>query len=161
MRDTVTMIFSIRKNWMVIAMICSGISKAPAQGSLNVASGKVSSQNQEVYFVMGGEILNATSNGSYSIIPSSLPVNQSLITGIKDQETTELNVYPNPFLNKLYVDMPQVETVELLDSRGIVLKSSSFMKGELDVYELPAGLYLIRAFDGNNARTIKVVKYGN
>lgn len=147
------------KAWMLHLLFVVGFIKAHGQGTINASSGKITGQSKEIDFVFGGEIINAISNNSFSIIPSSIPVNESLITEIMLRSNEEQVIYPNPFVNTLFINLNSIQRVEILDGRGIIVKSALFKSGELDVHDLPQGLYILRIYDDGNSNTIKVVKH--
>ena len=132
--------------------------QAKGQGTISVASGNIVDTKYNIGYVLGGEALNSISNNAYSIFPYSIPVFDNLVTEIFS-EKSDIQVYPNPFTEKVYVNLPNIQTIELMDAKGILLKTASFMIGELDGSELPLGIYFIRFYDKNSSNTIKIVKY--
>lgn len=147
------------KKWMLALFALIWFGHLQGQGTLNIASGKAANQSIEVYFAVGGEIFSAISNSTYSLIASTLPFNQNLITEVEGKEPIELKAYPNPFFDQLFVDLPNPYSVQLMDSKGVILIQTYLKTGELDVGGLSQGLYLIRVLDDKNSKIIKVIKY--
>jgi len=134
---------------------------ANGQGTLSVASGNIFDQNHQVSFVVGDQIFIPISNNAYSITASSLPVgNNQLITGIVS-ESFEIVVFPNPFTDKFFISLPSIHQIEMLDSKGVVLKRASLAHGDLDGGDLYPGMYFIKIYDGISSKTYKIIKNEN
>lgn len=132
--------------------------QAKGQGTINVASGNITDTNHNINYVLGGEVFNSLSNNSYTIIPSSITLNYNLVTEIFS-EKPDIQVYPNPFTDKVFINLPSIQTIELLDAKGIILKTTSFRNGEFDCSELPQGMYFMRFSDKNSSNAVKIIKY--
>ncbi|HOH99324.1 MAG TPA: T9SS type A sorting domain-containing protein, partial [Bacteroidales bacterium] len=78
--------------------------------------------------------------------------------GIEDVTPISIQSWPNPATDMLYMDMPQgIWTVELLNVNGQrILQAEVSGKGSLDVSQLPAGMYILRATDGTRLMQDKV-----
>jgi len=96
------------------------------------------------------------------ILEIALPDTTSVIS--PPASATELTVYPNPATTELWLQLPEnlptAQTqIELYGPTGRLLYNSQptghFHK--IDVAHLPAGLYLVRLWDGERWRTEKVV----
>jgi hypothetical protein len=73
--------------------------------------------------------------------------------------TTEVNVYPNPVSDVLYLDKNDHWTkAEIFDIAGRIMRSISFNGQSMDVSELESGTYFIRLKDGENVGLVKFVK---
>ncbi len=84
-----------------------------------------------------------------------------------DRGTEELTVYPNPTTNYLNVQCnipnPRALKYQILSMNGYLIQSGAFEvrenTSELDVSNLPTGMYLIKVFDGNwQSMPVKWVK---
>ena len=67
-----------------------------------------------------------------------------------------LTVYPNPVSDKLNVVSNSLDTegsIQVFDIKGSLVKTAQMLNNELDVYELPIGLYQMRLIDRNGATT--------
>ncbi|MBR1928156.1 MAG: thiol protease/hemagglutinin PrtT [Paludibacteraceae bacterium] len=67
-----------------------------------------------------------------------------------------LNVYPNPATNYLYIDMPVVASIQVVDITGAVVLVTDSKK--VDVSGLNAGNYIIRAVGEDEVRIGKFIK---
>jgi|GEM_PF-1369542 len=78
--------------------------------------------------------------------------------GIEDVTPISIQSWPNPATDMLYMDMPQgLWTVELLNVNGQrILQAEVSGQGSLDVSQLPAGMYILRATDGTRLMQDKV-----
>jgi hypothetical protein len=72
--------------------------------------------------------------------------------------TEAVQVYPNPVVDVLNVSDLGEAAMEVLDSRGAVVKNVAPIAGHMDVSELAAGLYFIRCQSGGKVQTISFVK---
>ena len=70
------------------------------------------------------------------------------------EETAILSLYPNPATDRLQLSLSsgaELTTVEVLDVRGAAVPAARYEgNGQLDVAGLAAGLYLLRATDGQH-----------
>lgn len=87
-------------------------------------------------------------------ITAELPVFlQNEEAGIK-KNSMSLTIYPNPVVDKLYLKVSQgqkIDNVEIYDAGGRKLTSYRMYGNEIDVTQIPSGIYLIRVQmkDGN------------
>ncbi|MBO6080900.1 MAG: T9SS type A sorting domain-containing protein [Bacteroidales bacterium] len=73
-----------------------------------------------------------------------------LPVGIEDRDVTRITVYPNPCNDRIYVNLDEVQKVELYNMNGQLLEmiqpnDTHFM---LDMQQYPAGLYLLKVGNG-------------
>ena len=74
---------------------------------------------------------------------------------------SNLSVFPNPAVNQLTVTSEKtLNNVELLDALGrtVLTQTSNANRFQLDLSQIPSGIYLLRATDGERMFTQKVVK---
>ncbi|MFM9986201.1 MAG: FG-GAP-like repeat-containing protein [Flavobacteriales bacterium] len=92
------------------------------------------------------EILNPAINTTLTIIEGSNPVS------IDEPVKTQVNVYPNPVENVLYINTTESGkyTVRIYDVAGHFILSETVSNNQLDVSNLPSGCYTI-AFDWDGA----------
>jgi uncharacterized repeat protein (TIGR01451 family) len=73
--------------------------------------------------------------------------------------TTEVNVYPNPVTEILYLDTAENWTkAEIFDIAGRIMRSISLNGQSIDVSGLESGAYFIRLKDGEKLGLVKFVK---
>ncbi len=141
---------------VLLILIC--LCHAKGQGTINIASANISNASHSVSYVIGGDLINSISNDAYSVIQSSLSTDNNLMVTEILSENNGVRAFPNPFTDKININLPSVHTIELLDVRGLILQTTSFMNGEVDGSNLPQGMYFIRFYDDKNSTTIKVIK---
>ena len=80
-------------------------------------------------------------------------------------ENYNMSVYPNPFYDNLILDVDGMDgkfTVEAYDMMGRMLFSESFSEQHIELGNAFAnevnGVYFLKVYDGNECKTIKVVK---
>lgn len=69
-----------------------------------------------------------------------------------------VQVYPNPVVDVLNVSNLGDAVLEVVDSRGAVVKNTKSVEGRLDVSELASGLYFIHCQSVDKMQTISFVK---
>ena len=83
-------------------------------------------------------------------------------TAVEDNAFAAVNVYPNPFAGKLVVnEVAEAGRVTLVNAQGVVLRSvavNGANQVELDVTDVPAGIYMVVVENGAARRAFKVVK---
>ncbi|MEG1187504.1 MAG: fibronectin type III domain-containing protein [Bacteroidales bacterium] len=67
-------------------------------------------------------------------------------------------VYPNPVVDKLYIDCVELIRAELYTNNGIRIETSVLNSGVLDMSELPSGSYHLVIFTSNGKQSVLVVK---
>ena len=81
---------------------------------------------------------------------------------VEDNAFAAVNVYPNPFAGKLVVnEVAEASRVTLVNAQGVVLRSvavNGANQVELDVTDVPAGIYMVVVENGAARRAFKVVK---
>ncbi len=70
--------------------------------------------------------------------------------GIEDRDVTRITVYPNPCSDRIYVNLDEIQKVELYNMNGRLLEliqpdDTHFM---FDMQQYPAGMYLLKVGNG-------------
>lgn len=66
-----------------------------------------------------------------------------------------VNIYPNPATDRLYVENMNSGTITIVNAGGaVVMERAVSGKAELNISHLPAGIYILKAID-NNSTTVK------
>lgn len=82
-------------------------------------------------------------------------LNSFIINSVKDIESSDFKVYPNPSTGQIQLDgIPQGTHFSVYTLQGKRLKSFDGKDAEYDVTDLPAGHYIIRTEGGQTARFI-------
>ncbi len=96
---------------------------------------------------------------------------EDLVTSVDESYFEEnIRIYPNPAYNQLVIEYTKSSSnpnshshqiYHLMDNMGRVLMVSTFRKRvEIDISELPAGIYLVRTLDGMGvSETARVLKF--
>ena len=82
--------------------------------------------------------------------------------GIQTQKEEDLRVYPNPFSNKLYVDIQNKDELyyELIGIDGRRIRSGMLQSGSIETSALNNGLYIIKISDHKTFTiTKKLIKH--
>lgn len=89
----------------------------------------------------------------------SIPANCSqYINSVNNATENQLEIYPNPFINKINVSAAgQVNNCTLLSSLGQVIYTGRSIQ-EQDFSYLPSGIYFLQTTTGNSVTTIKLIK---
>lgn len=77
------------------------------------------------------------------------------------EEMYHTSIYPNPFSDILHFDTHnQPNSIEILNSQGRLIRRLTF-QNQVELTELPSGIYFIRLYHSNEKRTqtFKVTKY--
>ncbi|MCP4180280.1 MAG: T9SS type A sorting domain-containing protein [bacterium] len=99
-------------------------------------------------------------NGCSSADTINVTVEQYVL--VYGDELNNILIYPNPFVNKLKVNILELEGVraEIIDSNGRVIKTYAFDEEtkEIDFPHYPAGIYYVRFELNNKVKTFKIIK---
>lgn len=100
-------------------------------------------------------ILNPTIN-------ETLFVQEGQTLSIKDNSALQLNVYPNPTHQYLYVEGLQNDTknasLQIVDVQGKQVNNAKFNSNRVDVSQLSNGIYFATITINNQSQTLKFVK---
>lgn len=91
----------------------------------------------------------------------TFPGNTIVIDDVKEMTSTEnIDVYPNPANDVVYLRGDDIQYVEIYNSVGMKVVSKNVINAEsIDITELVSGMYLLRAYDSNGIiSTSKFVK---
>lgn len=103
------------------------------------------------------------SNIQYSLLRAIDELVDEATVGISEGNPLALQVFPNPVRERLVVNLPNAEDFRIVisDMGGRVVLENSFAGAEtqdLNVAQLPAGMYAIAAYTGDGARVGKFLK---
>ena len=84
---------------------------------------------------------------------------QFTLMDVNEQATPHVGIYPNPMVDKLFVNCKEESNVTVFSTTGQILFDKKLVSDIIDTSKLASGLYLIRVTDGQGKRvTEKVVK---
>ena len=79
--------------------------------------------------------------------------------GVNDQNITNISIYPNPVVNKLFIQgLLDVSETSIYDVLGKLVLSQTISK-EIDVKQLSKGVYILKIIDGQKETVRKFIKY--
>jgi len=94
--------------------------------------------------------------------PAKLIVKIDDGTSVEDNAFADASVYPNPFAEKITVtEVAEANRILLVNAQGVVLRSVAVNGAnqiDLDVADVPAGIYMVVVENGAARRAFKVVK---
>ncbi len=142
---------------------------APPEGPFNYGNGlypewEWSSSSRTIQPGRRGEMSNAFP-GNYNGLDYMLYFNMYTLLfsgtiGSKELVEEHVNIYPNPFKDKITLDITSPANYEIfgIDGRH-VLSGGPVEKGSIGMREFPPGIYIIRISDNNNnIITRKIIK---
>ncbi len=83
-----------------------------------------------------------------------------LVTGVDENGTSRLNLYPNPASSVFTMDgLTAGSTITLMDAMGRTVSSTAVIAArmEVSIAALSTGIYIVQVTDGNNVRTARLV----
>lgn len=88
--------------------------------------------------------------------------NYSLIDGIDKHEAASIRVYPNPASHQITIENPVIPnaSIEVYNLSGVLLYNE-FQQGtevKIDLSPFPAGNYIVRVFNNESSKVVKIVK---
>jgi hypothetical protein len=110
-------------------------------------------------------------NGSYAVIltnsgcvDTSSCINVTIVGVERSIAFGAIKAYPNPTSTHFVIELPRVSTdlkLKLLDASGRLLRSTTYesiRQMNLDVEELPSGIYFIELIDNKNREVVRMIK---
>jgi len=97
--------------------------------------------------------LSFNSNGK--VVSQNITISTAVL-GTNDLAKSDVNVYPNPVNNVLFIETNETSKAEIFAITGTKMTEKTLQKGknQLDVSSLPKGVYIIKV----NNSTFKVIK---
>ena len=83
-----------------------------------------------------------------------------LITEITETELPNINIYPNPSGEKMRIDYNRsfsIESIMVTNINGQLIKTFDSKKSELDISDIPSGLYFLKISFENGSLTKKII----
>ncbi len=109
-----------------------------------------------------------TQSGSYNVIiningilsGSAGCFNFTFLANNTFSEIAGLDLYPNPSTGIFNLKLPQDLQIEVYNNLGQLLSSEKMLSGSnvINIADKPVGVYLLKANDGNNVSTFKIIK---
>jgi hypothetical protein len=71
----------------------------------------------------------------------------------------QISMFPNPVKNQLHLSAGEnIEKVEFFTSHGLLIMTSTDANNPIDMENIPAGMYFIKVYVGNDVSEMKVIK---
>ncbi|MCJ8289878.1 MAG: T9SS type A sorting domain-containing protein [Crocinitomicaceae bacterium] len=134
---------------------------------LNIANGNngpvmnfQANSNPNLSCIQVDDIVLYNTNFLSSIDPIAYFSLNCAIVSLNEQSTDQLNIYPNPVQNILYIDYADIllQGVEIIDFSGATVLKMPESVTSIDVSQLPQGLYFIRFYKDENPVHQRFVK---
>jgi ELWxxDGT repeat protein len=78
--------------------------------------------------------------------------------GVSPVAQNELNIFPNPVIDKLHIPAPDGSTYRIVDTAGRVVSEGSLSLGFVNVSHLTPGLFIVLVYEHSNVSSIKILK---
>ena len=87
-------------------------------------------------------------------------VYHSAVVNSEHKSNPKISVFPNPTTGKVYIEHESEVCYTVTNLLGSVQKAGSSQNGEIDISDLPNGVYILRLRDGERLFSTKIVKVG-
>ena len=115
-----------------------------------------------IYFCGNASNDNGDENGDliYCSTINSKHENYTVVSSISNRSVLEnISVYPNPALNLIRLNTKEIYATQLYDSEGNLLMKSELGGGrEIDISQLPKGVFFVQLFSKSKSVIKKLVK---
>jgi len=87
-----------------------------------------------------------------------------VIAGINEQQESRLSIYPNPATDKITIETSAIPTksqlsIMNLSSQEILTRQITEPKTQIDISNLPSGVYFVRLTNDKSVEVGKFIKY--
>ena len=84
----------------------------------------------------------------------------TVIAVLTTQTESEINVYPNPTSGEINIQGTESisNEVQILDQQGVILKNLNLSSQQIDLTDLPKGVYYLRAYSNQGILIKRIVK---
>lgn len=152
---------------LILILPALWIGEIQAQQAIAASGGNASGSSGSSSYTVGQIAYNAYSSSAGSV-NQGVQQPYEIITLATDDisaEKQEIQLYPNPVQDVLYVDFGKETTgkssYQLFDSQGKLVKQGNLnqQKNELDMRMFPQSVYIIRIMeDSKNVKIFKIIK---
>jgi beta-xylosidase len=106
----------------------------------------------------GQQIMRLTIGATDYVNINFVEFKSSTITGLQEEAFGRFALYPNPFTNQIYVDLPGIFTYQLMNTAGQIVEEGK-SEGKVGVgSNTSKGVYILKITQENKAQMLKVVK---
>ena len=87
-----------------------------------------------------------------------MEVTRAAATNIKDIQSADINIFPNPTTGTLSLQNVQADQIDVMDNMGRIMMTFGQNTNQIDISNLAAGLYFLKIQAGEEVYSAKVVK---
>ncbi len=106
-------------------------------------------------FIKWGDISCATEIAQWTYVWTQPVQPVSVYDNVNELEAATLSVYPNPATDRLYVDVENLQRVEIYDMAGRIVLTS--VASVIDLNDVETGVYFVTVRTENAVKTAKLV----
>lgn len=106
-------------------------------------------------FIKWGDISCATEIAQWTYVWTQPVQPVSVYDNVNELEAATLSVYPNPATDRLYVDVENLQRVEIYDMAGRIVMTS--VASVIDLNDVETGVYFVTVRTENAVKTAKLV----
>jgi hypothetical protein len=110
---------------------------------VNSTGGSFTDGNAQLSFSIGESSIFTKSTVDGIVTEGVFQPKVSLITVISNNNSTSIEIYPNPTTDILFIKGESCSTYQLINMKGSTLKSGTFAKS-LNITELSQGVYILK-----------------
>ena len=101
----------------------------------------------------------AVTTGNCPSVPFAVLVGTTLSNNYFNNQLN-IKLYPNPSTGIFHLKLPQDLQIEIYNNLGQLLSSDKMLSGSnvINIADKPIGVYFLKATDGNNVSTFKIIK---
>jgi hypothetical protein len=147
------------KNLVFICLLFSGLhlfAQNTDQWVISSGGGYFDSGSSSISFTIGETIISTLSSGSAILTQGFQQSFTPISTGMKTEDLSGEKIFPNPVSSVLYVDSDSDNIdFRLFNSLGNIVIEGKFVNGEVNLVNLPMGLYFIEL---EGTETYKIIK---
>ena len=98
-------------------------------------------------------------NANGTVYGNEVSFTSSIANGLNDNVSSELSIYPNPVIDKLYINgLSGKAQITVIDMTGKKILNTETSNNYISVNKLSHGIYFMLISDENGAKTVKFTK---
>ena len=79
------------------------------------------------------------------VYPYLAKINTQTVTNTITKPELEFSIYPNPSKNNIFIDSKDLQTINIYDISGMLVKQLANTNHQIDISNLKAGIYFLKA----------------
>lgn len=129
--------------------------------NLNIQNGSYASNAFSLFYTYVQYACVDSISNEYNLVSQHLvnggSINTNCSLGVTDGELIEIKIYPNPSTDKIIINR-EIKSMALYNLNGQVIKEWSLPTNEIDISDLPQGIYILKIKNDNFILTQKIIK---